>query len=155
MAKICLTRFTDKTLSENTEWKIKNNISGCIYGTPVTIDSTIYPEEKLIIIEMNNSQNKIIGIGLIKNKLFNKRCNIYSDQNYNRYIYKSDYHITIDKLNIYQKQIIEVLEFLLFKGRSNYKRGHGIQQIPRYIKNLKNIDIVKFFNELHLLNNNK
>ena len=80
MAKICLTRFTYKTLSENTEWKIKNNISGCIYGTPVTIDSTIYPEENLIVIEMNNSQNKIIGIGLIKNKLFNKRCNIYSYQ---------------------------------------------------------------------------
>lgn len=152
MKKLCITRFNDTTLSENIEWKKKNNIIGCIYGSPVMIDSTIYPEEELIVIEMNNSQNKIVGIGVIKNKLFNKKCTIYTDNNYNRYIYKSNYHITIDKLNKYQKKIIEVLEFLLFKGKSNYKRGHGIQQIPRYITKLNNINIVQFFNKIININ---
>ena len=90
--EICITRFDNKTFNENKLWKEKNNESGCIYGTPVKISEKIFPEEMLIVLEMNNSENRLEGIGIIKNRLCKenrKKYKIYSDNNYNRFIYKS------------------------------------------------------------------
>ena len=39
--QICVTRFDNKTLNENIEWKKNNNHPGSIYGTPVKISETI------------------------------------------------------------------------------------------------------------------
>ena len=67
--EICVTRFDNKTYNENKIWKEKNNYEGCIYGTPVKISENILPEKTIMVLEMNNSENKLKGIGIIKNKL--------------------------------------------------------------------------------------
>ena len=66
---ICVTRFDNKTFEENKIWKQKNNEIGCIYGSPIKITEKILPEQQILVLEMNNSINKIQGIGIIKNEL--------------------------------------------------------------------------------------
>lgn len=150
MNPVCITRFSNTTYDERNRWCTKHNFKGSIYGSPNMINSTILPDQKILVLEMNNSINKIVGIGIIYNKLnlTNRRCKIYSDNNYNRYIYKSDKYIDISSLDEIDSKIIEQLELLLFKGKRNYKRGQGIQRIPLYIRQLKSINIEHFINTI-------
>ena len=134
--EIFVTRFNNKTIKENRNWLIKNNEIGCIYGTPIKISEKILPETQILVIEMNNSLNKIEGIGIIKNKLIlhdKKKYRIYEENNYNRFIYKSNFRIDKKSFNNYEKPIINELEKLLFKSYNHCKRGHGIQHIPKHI----------------------
>ena len=64
---------------------------------------------------------------------------------YNRYIYKGRRHISITQItNEYDKQIIYVLEQLLFKGERHCKRSQGITQLQQWILHNKyNFDFVK------------
>ena len=137
---ICITRFNDKTYSENYEWRKKNNFTGCIYNTSIKISNQIMLDSIIIVLEMNNSRNKIMGIGLInsKNSFEFKRYKIYSDNNYNRFTYSSKYHIDIynEYLPIKLFKIISILESKLFYTYRHCKRGHGIQSLPLWIKNI-------------------
>jgi len=142
--QICVTRFDNKTLNENIKWRKNNNHLGCIYGTPVKITETILPDTLIIVLEMNNSNNSIEGMGIINNreeKQDKKKFKIYNDNNYNRFIYKSN--LRIDKKNLksnYEKKILELLEKLLFTTKNHFKRGHGIQKIPKFIEKFDNIN---------------
>ena len=96
---------------------------------------------------MNNSTNEIDGIGIVKNILFHKKYKIYKDNNYNRYIYYSNKHFKKNHLNDKLKNILKILEYFLFKTKKHYKRGHGIQEIPRYLQNSKILNFTKLINE--------
>ncbi len=147
MLKLCVTRFNNTTKEENENWKKLNNHNGSIYGTPVKINSTISPNENLIILEMNNSTNKIEGIGIIKNILSNKKYKIYKENNYNRYIYYSNKYYNKENLNNKLINLLKILEYFLFKTKKHYKRGHGIQEIPKYLQNSKILNFTKLINE--------
>ena len=104
---IYVTRFNDLTYKENKNWLLNHNEEGCIYGSPVKISTKILPNTYIIVLEMNNSTNKIEGIGIIKNKLAcDKKYKIYSDNNYNRFIYKSKLHISRDSFTSLENNII-------------------------------------------------
>jgi hypothetical protein len=64
------------------------------------------------------------------------RAKIYSDQNYNRFIYNSKLRIDLEKhyipLGLIKK--IVVLETMLFYGSRHCKRGQGIQLLPLWIR---------------------
>lgn len=142
--QICVTRFNNKTFNQNKEWKKNHNHLGCIYGTPVKITESILPDALIIVLEMNNSNNLIEGIGIIKNRLEKpdkKNFKIYKDNNYNRFVYKSN--LRIDRKNLksnYEKKLLQLLEQLLFTTKNHFKRGHGIQKIPKFIENFDNIN---------------
>ena len=146
--EICVTRFNDATFRENRDW-IKNNNSslGCIYGTPVKISETIDPDTLLLVLEMNNTNNYIEGIGIVKNNLAKenrKYYKIYSDNNYNRFIYKSNYRIDRKNLTTYENEIILLLEDYLFKSPYHCKRGQGIQKLPKRVANNEDYDFIRF-----------
>tara|TARA_B100000795_G_scaffold268224_3_gene254776 strand:+ start:683 stop:1408 length:726 start_codon:yes stop_codon:yes gene_type:complete len=125
MYTITTTRFNDKTYIENNIWKCKNNYKGCIYGSPHRICDTISKCKPIIVIEMNNEINKIMGIGCIDNRVkFNKK--IHDEQKYNRYIYMGKKYI---KRRDVKKDILEHLEYILFKTSHHYKRLRGITKI--------------------------
>ena len=150
--EICVTRFNKTTLDENNKWKNNNNYIGCIYGLPIKITENILPDSTIIVIEMNNSINKIEGIGIINNKLNlcnKKKYKIYQDNNYNRFIYKSNLRIDKTSFNTYECNIIKFLENLLFKNFNHFKRGQGIQKIPKFIKIYKDFDFNKFLINLY------
>lgn len=153
--ELCVTRFNNETYLENKKFRENNNIN-CVYSSPIKISDKILPNKELIILEMNNSTNCIEGIGVIKNKLFMKeKYRIYSDKNYNRYIYKSKYRIDKNELTSYEIIIIKKLENLVFKSPLHCKRGHGIQIIPKHIKDEKKINYCKVLNYYIKLRFNK
>ena len=156
--EICVTRFTDTTFNENRSWLMKNNqennhIKGCIYGTPVKIKTSILPDTTLLVIEMNNTKNKIEGIGIIKNNLMpenRKYYKIYSDNNYNRFIYKSNFRIDKDDFTANEKEVLTLLEHFLFKTPYHCKRGQGIQKIPLKIVNNEEPNFVRFLINMYI-----
>ena len=108
-------------------------------------DKKTYVRESVIMFG-NNDINKIMGIGIIKNFLqTEKHYKIYNIGNYNRYTYKSKYRIDASEFTPSEIAIIGVMETLLFKGSTHFKRGHGIQRIPRWIVDNKAFDFTKFF----------
>ena len=152
--EICVTRFNNTTFDENRNWiKENNNSIGCIYGCPVKITETILPYATLLVLEMNNSKNIIEGIGIITNNCVRenkKYYKIYTDNNYNRYIYKSNFRINRIHFNIYEKDVINLLEEYLFKSANHCKRGQGIQKLPKKIINNEEFNFVKFLNTMYI-----
>lgn len=130
MHTVAVTRFNDKTWEENCNWRKKNKHDGCIYGSPSIISSDIPTGASVFIIEMNNAHRRIEGIGLIRNQLQPKKAKIYWDNYYNRYTYKSCYHINRVDFNEEEKYMIAILEELIFYGSKHVQRGRGIQKLP-------------------------
>ena len=112
---LAVTRFNRKTSLENDLWRQQNAYSGCIYGSPVRIKETILIDQPIFVLEMQNDENRIKGIGLIRNQVLLKQYNIYPEEgNYNRYIYKSAFRLDRTALNPAEEKIIAMFDVLLF-----------------------------------------
>jgi hypothetical protein len=118
------TRFTNETLAENLRFRENNNVA-CIYNAIVPI-SDKHPYKDLYVLEMNNSTNKLVGVGIITKKIW-PREPIYSDPSYNRYTYKGVKHIPVSLL---PETMVQELEEKLFYGRGHLKRGKSFTQFP-------------------------
>lgn len=149
MIKLAVTRFNNLTINENKKWRESRQYDGCIYGTSVKIKESISPEMILIVFEMNNSLDIIEGIGIIKNNIVHKKYNIYSDKNYNRYVYKSNFRVDKNSFDDIIKINIKKLEKLLFTGKTHMKRGHGIQIISDTLKKLDEFNFDNYFIEYY------
>lgn len=143
MNLLAVTHFNNQTLCENQRWRENNNYNGCIYNSPVKIKEHISLFSSIYVIEMNNQTNKIIGIGLIKNRIYPKRHKIYSDNNYNRYTYIGKKWIDCSLID---EETLNKLELRLFKGKNHLKRSQGIVEVPH--------DVTKeFLNYIEILYN--
>ena len=136
MLKLACTRFSSTTWEENCRYRDKYSIKGCIYGTPRQMTSKIPENVDVIVLEMNNTTNKVIGLGLIKKICrLDKRYHIYSDGNYNRYVYSGAHRIDRAELNKKEDKMIWVLDELLFKGKRHCKLAQGITELGSWIRN--------------------
>jgi len=153
MTTIVTIRFNNETWTSNNNYRIKKNIK-CIYATPFRLTSNIEINSYVYVIEMNNSNNQIIGIGLIKNKIqTNKYYKVQNDKNFNRYIYIGNHHIPREIILNFNPQLVFILEEILFKGKTHSKRGSGLTKIPEKILKFdicKNIDIKNEIKELFI-----
>tara|TARA_Y100001970_G_C14259543_1_gene878676 strand:- start:12198 stop:12671 length:474 start_codon:yes stop_codon:yes gene_type:complete len=147
MYYIATTRFNNETFSENRNYCERNE--SLYYGSPIPLKDKLKKEHNIVVLEMNNDENKIMGIGIIKNILIKKKNHqVYKDRNYNRYIYSGN--IRIDRNEIideYNKKIFDILDMLLFKGSKHIKRAQGITELPEWIINC-NFDFKKYFRYL-------
>jgi hypothetical protein len=135
---ILSTRFSNSTWNENISYRNKTDIR-CIYGSPQEMSPRILYDSVVYIVEMNNSTNKIEGIGMVKNHpCADKYYSIYSDGNYNRFIYKSDYYLDRETIMRYNIVLVEALDYILFKEKNHLKRGIGFTTITQKIINNKN-----------------
>jgi len=99
----------------------------------------------VFVVEMNNSRNRIEGIGLVRNRLSLDKNRIYSEINYNRFVYYGKYRLGREKLIEENSDLVETLDAILFKGKTHMKRGIGYTRITEKIMNLKrceHIDIL-------------
>jgi hypothetical protein len=89
------------------------------------------------MVEMNNSTNQIEGIGLIKNRAYisDMRCNVYTTKTFNRYIYKGSVRISREIVEKYNKILLDVLEYILFKEKTHLKRGAKFMRITEKLYN--------------------
>jgi hypothetical protein len=136
-------RFNSETAEENKKWRDNSWPDGCVYCAPDKISDKIPIESKLMVLEMNNNTNKIMGVGLCVNKSFVERYTVYQDGNYNRYNYIGKYRIARKDLDAKEEAVFKALDILCFTGNEHMKRGQGIKQFPtkllyncRYVLNI-------------------
>lgn len=153
MIKIVSTRFNDVTWQENLDYRKKYNID-CIYGTPLELHQSICLDTNVFVVEMNNSKNKIEGIGLIRNKTHvDKYYKIYHEGNYNRYVYKGNYYLNREKLSTLDENLVRIFDYILFKEKTHLKRGSGFTSIPEKLLNhsiCDNINVKRRLRELFI-----
>lgn len=166
MYTVVTSRFNKDTLITNYEYRAKHGIK-CMYCCPSEMSPKIHYNSPVFVIEMNNSTNKIEGIGLIKNKPETKRYyKVHSDGNTNRYTYIGEYFIERDIIDDYNSRLLYVLEEILFKGKTHSKRGSGLTTIPEKVlkfnvceginvkKEIKDLFIYHFREGLRLVEEN-
>ena len=126
MFYIASTRFNNETYNENMSYRKKSDIP-VIYGTSIRIQEKYDIGTLMFVAEMNNEENRIEGIGLIRNtQVYDKKHVIYSNSDYNRYLYNGDYWISRDTILEKDDEIAKICDTVLFKGKSNLKRLSGI-----------------------------
>lgn len=146
MSLIATTRFNNSTWGENVTFRSKYNYSGCIYGSPSQLSCKIDRDVVLFVIEMNNTTNKIEGIGVIRNtNRHDKYYCIYNAGNFNRYTFTGKYRIDRCDLIASNPDLVKTLDQVLFKGKGHSKRGDSITLFPIKImrKLFDEIDIAK------------
>ena len=149
MVYLTCTRFNTETFKQNETWRKTNKHVGCIYGTPVRMKDDIFVNAAVIVLEMQNDINKIVGIGLIRNSIEkDKRYHIYDWGNYNRYAYKGDYRISREELRAHEEKVLAILDMLCFKGSRHLKRGSGITSLPSWIVTNSHIDFTAEIQEM-------
>ena len=136
MFTLASTRFNNSTLAENLEYRLKTN-NACIYCSPQRMSPKIKVDSLVFIVEMNNELNRVEGIGLVKNSFkLDKYYKVYETCNFNRYIFRGKYRSSREELIRYNSKTVEILDNILFKGKTHLKRGSGITTITE--KLLKN-----------------
>jgi hypothetical protein len=150
MYTVTTTRFNAETWNERERWLEHSNWKGAFYATPVPVKNDL--KGTMFVLEMRNDENKIRAIGLVNSQTFpaERAYQIYTDRNYNRYIYKSKYRLILDQIDLLpiEKKIIAIFNRLLFKGACHLKRGQGIMEMPTWIMQNKQIDFLKYLKEL-------
>lgn len=145
MFHLASTRFNNTTLAQNMSYRERIN-KQAIYGTMIKMHRKITIGSFLFIIEMNNDENKIEGISLVKNCLvLEKKHKIYENDDYNRYVYSGDYWISREQIMLHNNSIVEIFDKILFKGKTHLKRACGITVLNEllFIKWKQNIAIWK------------
>lgn len=127
---LATTRFTNSTWEENCRFREKNPNVKCAYSSPVPMSRRIPPESLVFILEMNNETNRIMGIGLVKNRPIFEKYAIYQVSNYNRFFYFGKWRIGVEDMNIHEQEIMKLYEAMCFYGKRHMKRGHGIMSFP-------------------------
>ena len=153
MYSVVTTRFNNETLKSNYSYRLKHNYS-CMYCSPSELSPKIYYNTAVFVIEMNNSENKIEGVGLIKNKIETDRYyKVHNEGNTNRYIYVGNYFIDRKSIEEYNERLVYILDIILFKGYTHSKRGSGLTLIPEKILKFdicQGIDIKREIRELFM-----
>jgi hypothetical protein len=122
--------------------KNKNKLQ-CAYGSISPISSEISEGRKIYVLEMNNDQNKIMGIGRIcmisaeKAKKYHAKYYIYPKmsmlEKHNRYLYFGTRRIMREHMNEVEENIMKILDIFCFRGNGSVKRGIGITHFPVHI----------------------
>jgi hypothetical protein len=127
-----------------------------MYCSPLELSPKIYYNKPVFVIEMNNSTNKIEGIGLIKNKpSVDRYYKVHDDGNTNRYIYIGDYFMNRELIDKFNPLLVQKLDEILFKGKTHSKRGQGLSLIPEKVLKLdicKELDIKKNIKDIFIYN---
>ena len=136
MFSVVTDRYSNETWDASVRYREKKKFA-CIYAPPYRLADSIDINSPVFVIEMNNTKNQIMGIGLIKNKLVtDKVYKVQEDSNHNRYIYIGEYHISREVLDDYNPFLVYVLDEILFKGYTHSKRGSGLTKIPEKVLKL-------------------
>jgi hypothetical protein len=150
------TRFNNATWAENQNYlqnlKTKYPNINCIYASPSPLSQSIPPNATIFVLEMNNEENQIMGIGLITNRIFYNSHNIYHETKYNTFSYTGKYRIDRKDLTHEELQIFKVFDNLCFKGKRHLKRLKGIKCFPiDMLYNCKShakLDLVEFLGNM-------
>jgi len=151
--RIMVSVFNTNTLTENREFVEKNKHRiQCIYCSPVEMSKNIPNDCPLTILEMNNTTNQIVGIGLVMNRPKTQEYNVYGDGNYNRFQFLGKKRIDRKDMNDEEERIMKIFDNLCFTGNQHLKRGQGLKSFPvemlYKVKLGTGFDLVNFIYEM-------
>ena len=157
--RIVTTRFNNETWIENEQYRNKHHPAlGCAYGVPTRTTNSFTGDDILFVLEMNNSENRIMGLGMVKNQpvMRSKQYNVYGNQEYNRFIYLGKTRIDRNTMDEEEEEIMKVFDILCFTGKRHQKRLSGIKAFPMDMiykmslrsKELGKMDLVDFITEM-------
>jgi len=117
-----------------------------VYGTPKEIAMYVPRDAIMFILEMNNDENRIMGVGLVKNNPYPNKHVIYEDGNWNRYNFMGKHRIDRDELSEDEEWIFKALDIICFTGCRHQKRNQGITIFPPDMieRCKKRLDLVQF-----------
>lgn len=154
MSELYVTRFTNETWDNNQRYCQKKCSKGkIIYNSPKLISNMVPYNTNIIVLEMNNSTNKIMGISIVKNRIKGSHLHkMYSDNNYNRYSYIGTTRISVEDMSMDELEIMLFLENICFHGKTHIKRGQGMSKISDkpFIKCKNIIDVPLFVKNMFL-----
>jgi hypothetical protein len=140
------TRFTQETWHENRAY-VDTTPYACIYPSPKPVTPAIKAGRRLLVLEMNNDTNRIMGIGLVRNRIIYQVHPVYKHAAYNEYAYVGKHRLDRTDLTADQEQLVKALEHLCFRGRRHQKRMSGIKRFPPdmifNLKHLGRVDLVE------------
>ena len=136
---IMTTRFNNKSHSEMMNYCGKIRGVKCIYGVPKEICSYVAKDSILFVFEMNNEENRIEGVGMVKNISYPNKYGVYEDCNYNRFSYLGKVRIDRCDMEEEEESIMKAMDIICFKGKYHQKRSHGITVFP--------LDLIEKFKE--------
>lgn len=147
---VVTSRFSTDTLLENASFRQRNPKVGCVYCCPTPITEKIPQDMVLFVLEMNNTINKIVGIGMVKNRAICNKYKVYYNVSYNRFVYLGTKRISRENMTEEEEEIMQVFDVLCFKGASNMKRGQGITafSIELLYRVSKTKDLVEFVKQM-------
>ena len=126
MYHIATTRFNNATYAENMAYREKTE-QHVLYGSSIRIHEKYSIGCVMFVFEMNNEENRIEGVGVIKNQtICDKKYKIYSDSDYNRVIYRGSHWLSRQQLLELDAELVDIFDKMLFKGKSHLKRQSGI-----------------------------
>jgi hypothetical protein len=147
---VMTSRFSNSTMEENIEYRNAQPNVGCIYCSPSPVTLHIPHESIMFVLEMNNDQNEIMGIGMVMNKPRINRYSVYKNGNYNRYSFVGTHRIDRTQMNEEEKVIMRVFDILCFTGNRHMKRGQGVSMFPvdMLYKCHKKVDLIEFIRNM-------
>ncbi len=132
-------RYDDKSYKEMLDYSglfAKKGIK-CVYGAAKIVSEMVVNDSILFILEMNNTTNKIMGVGMVRNTpqdplttVGRRVFNIHEDGNLNRYVYIGSRRITREEMTSEENEVFLALDYLCFYGNSHMKRCYGITMFP-------------------------
>jgi hypothetical protein len=138
MYPLLTTRFNETTWSENTAFRQRTG-TPCIYSLRQAIGERIPLGEHVIVIEMNNTANRVEGFGLVRNMPEGTRRKVYEDRNFNRFCYRGKVYVDRETAEKENPALIQLLDVILFRGKSHMKRGIGMTSLTQKVLNRHNL----------------
>jgi len=139
-------RFNNKSFREMREYCRDSKSAKVVYGSPKEISMYVPRDAIMFILEMNNDENRIMGVGLVKNNPYPNKHVIYEDGNWNRYNFVGKNRIDRNELKEDEEWIFKALDIICFTGCRHQKRNQGITIFPPDMleRCKKRLDLVLF-----------
>ena len=147
---IMTSRFNSATWYENKAYREKYPKFGCIYCSPCPVSGRVPMDAVMFVLEMNNDENRIMGIGTVKNHpRVNGLC-VYANANYNRYQFYGKHRIDRTDMVGDEEAVMCAFDILCFMGNTHQKRGHGLKLFPLEMvyRCMRVIDLVEFITDM-------
>ena len=142
-------RFNSDTWEQNKQFRLEKKID-CIYCSPDPISQHIPIDSVMFILEMNNDSNRIMGIGMVRNRAVVNRYVVYMEGNYNRFNFIGKNRIDRSEMNDREEEVMKAFDILCFTGNKHMKRGQGLKSFPieMLFNCSKKLDLVDFIREM-------
>ena len=132
---VATTRFNNDTWKQNVDYRARKATTSpapiCLYPVPQPMSVWVPPYGLVLVLEMNNTENRLEGVGIVRNVLARTHHRVYSDPNYNRYAYVGHYRVDRTDWLRLNPVLLTELETLCFRGKGHFKRGAGITHLHR------------------------